>query len=225
MKKLLLLFILLSSNFLISQIKVTKELEDFTTLKVYSGINLELIKSEDQKIVITGDKANTIKIKNSNNVLRISYPILKTPSKSKEKVIIYYSKNIDIIDANEGSSITAKDFKQQNVEIKSQENAYINMTIDVKYLTVKSVSAGIIKLSGTTKNETVDVSSGGLYYGYNLTTNNLCKVSAKLGGKAEVLTGETLDIKVSFGGAVFYKGTPEMINTKKVLGGTIEAKN
>lgn len=225
MKKILFPLVLFLSFNGFGQTKITKNLEDFTVLKIYSGIHLELIKSEEQKIVITGEKAASIKIKNVHKILRISYPVLKTPSESKEKVVIYYSKNINIIDANEGASITAKEFKQQSVEIKSQENALVNMVINTKHLKVKSVTGGIIKLTGKTKNEAVEVSSGGLYYGNKLVTENLCKVTAGLGGKAEVSVGETLDAKVNFGGTVFYKGTPEVLKTKKVLGGTIEAQN
>jgi hypothetical protein len=30
---------------------------------------------------------------------------------------------------------------------------------------------------------------------------------------------------VSFGGSIFYKGTPEVLKKRKVLGGIIESKN
>ncbi|MGB1232517.1 MAG: GIN domain-containing protein, partial [Winogradskyella sp.] len=50
-------------------------------------------------------------------------------------------------------------------------------------------------------------------------------VKAGTGAKAEILAGETLSAKVSFGGSIFYKGNPEVIKDKKVIGGIIEAKN
>ena len=36
---------------------------------------------------------------------------------------------------------------------------------------------------------------------------------------------EVLDAKVRFGGTIHYKGTPEVLKTKKIIGGTIKAVN
>lgn len=215
------LFVLASS----AQTTITKQLGDFTKLKVYNGINLELVKSSEQKIVITGEKAEKVLLKNTNNTLKVALKFPETLAKNNVKVVLYYSKEIDVVDANEGSSIVAKEFNQQQLEVKVQEGALINMVIDVKHLTVKAVTGGIIKLSGLTKNQQIETRNAGVYHGYKLTTTDATIVKASLGGKAEVLTGETLDAKVSFGGSIFYKGTPEVLKTKKVLGGTIEAKN
>ncbi|GGG93328.1 hypothetical protein GCM10011416_08040 [Polaribacter pacificus] len=225
MKNYFFIFFLLLTVNVFSQTTVSKQLSDFSTLKTYSGIDVELIKSPEQKIVITGDMAENVKIKNVQQTLRISFPFFKTPSKSKVKVTIYYNKEIKVIDANEGSSITAQNFEQTTVTIKTQEGAYINMTIAVKNLTVKAVSEGIIKLTGTSKNSSIEASTGGAFHGFELKNSNVCKVSAGLGGKAEVYSLETLEAKVSFGGSIFYKGTPEDLKTKKVLGGSIEPKN
>ena len=218
----LILFITISVN---SQTTITKTLGDFTALKVYNGIDVELVKSDKQELVISGEKSEKVNVKNSRNTLKISLRFPETLAKGKVKIVLYYSKSIQVIDANEGASITAKTFKQQQLEVKSQEGAFINMVLDVKHLTVKSVSGGVIKLTGTTKNQTVEVNNAGTYHAYQLKASDATIIRAALGGKAEVNVGETLDAKIRFGGTIFYKGTPEVLKTKKVLGGTIEAKN
>ena len=229
MKNLLFICALMLSFITFSQSIVSKNLGDFTTLKVYNGIEVELIKSEEQKIEITGEKSEKTKIKNVNNILKISLPFsLKPDNNSAEgKILVklYYNKNIAIIDANEGSTITGKDFNQEKVEVNSQERAFINLVINVKHLEVRASSGGIIKLSGEAKNQNVDLDLYGIYHGFNLKTINNSTVRAGTGAKAEVLTGETLNAKVSFGGSIFYKGNPEVIKDKKVIGGIIKKRN
>ena len=142
MKNTIVAFILLFTIALTGQTTITKNVGDFTTLKVYNGIRLELIKSDVQRLVITGEKAEKVTIKNVRNILKIALKFPETLAKNNVNVILYYTNEISIVDANEGSSITAKNFKQQQLEVKAQEGALINMLIDAKHLTIKSVSGG-----------------------------------------------------------------------------------
>ena len=225
MKNHLVTLMLLCTITISTQTTITKNIGDFTTLKVYNGISLELIKSDVQQLVITGEKAEKVTIKNVRNILKVALKFPETLAKNKVSVVLYYNNKIDIIDANEGSSITAKEFKQQILEVRAQEGALINMVVEVKHLTVKSISGSVIKLTGTAKNQVVEAGNAGVYHGFNIKISNSSIVRASLGGKAEIFTGETLDAKVSFGGSIFYKGNPELLKTKKVLGGIIEEKN
>ena len=50
MKKVIFITFLFSAFIMNAQTTVTKNLGDFSTLKVYNGIEVELIKSSDQKI-------------------------------------------------------------------------------------------------------------------------------------------------------------------------------
>ncbi len=209
----------------VGQTTITKTLGDYTTLKVYNGIDVKLVKSDKQEMIITGEKSEKVKVKNSNNTLKISLRFPETLANGKVKITLYYSKNIQTIDVNEGAMVTAKDFNQSQLEVKAQEGALINMVVITKHLTVKSVSGGVIKLTGTTKNQNVEVTDSGVYHAYNLKASDSSVIRAAIGGKAEVNVGETLDAKIRFGGTIFYKGKPEVLKTKKVLGGTIEAKN
>ena len=222
MRKLLFLTVLLTSNFIISQTTITKQLGDFDKLKVYNGIEVELIKSDEHKLEISGEKAERVKVKNSNNTLKITLKFPDLSADGKVNVKLYYNKEIKIIDANEGATITGKDIEQSQLEVKSQERAFINLVIKTKHLKVKCSSGGIIKLTGTSKNQDVDLDLYGVYHGYGIKVSDNTSIRAGSGAKAEVTTGETLNAKVSFGGSIFYKGTPEVIKDKKVAGGIIK---
>ena len=221
MKKVLFVIAFLASNLIVSQTTISKNIGDFSELKVYNGIELELIKSEEQKLVITGEKAEKVKVKNSNGRLKISLKFPDLSADGKVNIKLYYKNEIKTIDGNEGATITGDEINQTQLEIKAQERAFIDLTIQTKHLRVKSSSGGIIKLSGNSKNQDIDLDLYGVYHGYGLKVTDNSSLRVGSGAKAEINAGETLNAKVTFGGSIFYKGDPEVIKDKKVAGGII----
>ncbi|WP_456376260.1 head GIN domain-containing protein [Lutibacter sp.] len=224
MKKLTLLLVL-SCSIVFAQEPIIKNLGDFNTLKVFNGLTVIIQKSKTPKIEISGNKADDVVVKNSDGILKVRLRFPEGFTSKDLKIVLYYSINIDVLDANEGGRIISEEVvNQQHLEVKVQEGAIIKIPIEVKYLVVKSVSGGIIKLKGATQNQIVETTTGGIYNGYELQSKQTT-VTAASGAKAEVKTSEILDAKVRFGGTIFYKGTPEVLKTKKIIGGTIKNKN
>ncbi|NLP59085.1 head GIN domain-containing protein [Lutibacter sp. B1] len=224
MKKLTLLLIL-SCTITFAQEPITTKLGDFNTLKVFNGLTVELQKSSEAKIVITGSQADDVSIKNSNGVLKVRLKFPESFSAENVKIVLYYTNNIDVLDANEGGKIISDEtFYQQHLEVKVQEGAKIELSIDVKHLTIKAVSGGIIELEGVTENQSIEATTGAIYEAFDLQSKQTYVVAAS-GARVEVKTSEVLDAKVRFGGSIYYKGAPEVLKTKKVLGGTIKDKN
>ena len=229
MKRIFCTMLFLLSLSLMSQIKISKTLGDYSELKVYNGIEVELIKSDKQYLEITGKKSEKVKIKNVDNTLKLSLKFSVKPSENAAEgevlIKLYYNKEIAIIDANEGATITSKSFNQDKLEVNAQERAFINLLCTTDYLKVRASSGGIIKLSGASKNQVVDVDLYGTYHGFNMNVSSNSTVNAGTGAKAEILAGETLNAKVGFGGSIFYKGNPKVIKDKKVIGGIIQKRN
>lgn len=225
MKKKIILFLAFLNFALINaQTTVNTVLKDFEIIKVYNGIALELVKSDQQKVVITGNKADKAVIKQNGNTLKIVTRFPETFADNQIKATLYFNKEISVIDANEGAVVTAKSIEQPELKVTAKEGAFINLVVHTELLMVKATSAGVIKLSGTTKNQTVDISLGATYHGYNIDVSDISTIKAGSGAKAEIKTGKTLDAKVSFGGSIFYKGIPKYFHEKKVIGGTIEQR-
>ena len=224
MKNTLNIFLFLVPFLMFSQQTVTANFGDFNIIKSYQGLKVELFKSHESKIEITAKNPSDIVIKNVNGTLKINLKLQETFKGEVYAIKVFYNNNLDILDANEGSEITASHIiNQPNLELKTQEGAKINLLVDVKYLTVKSVSAGVIQLKGKVKNQQVETNTGGIYKGFNLVSEEAYVVSATA-GIAEIAATDLLDAKVTFGGEIYYKGNPEVLNTKKVVGGTIEPK-
>ena len=109
--------------------------------------------------------------------------------------------------------------------MNAQERGFINLSIQTDFLIISASSGGIIKVSGTTKDQVVEVDLYGVYHGFNLSSSVSSLVKSGTGAKAEIKAGETLDASVGFGGTIFYKGFPEVVKSKKIIGGMIEARN
>jgi len=224
MKKITLLLILISTIGM-SQETITTKLGDFHTLKVFNGLTVELQKATTSKVVITGSQSEDVSIKNADGVLKIRLHFPDSFTAEDVKIVLYYSKDIDVLDANEGGEIFSNEtLKQQHLEVKTQEGAKINLAVNTKHLTVKSVSGGIIELTGVTENQTVEATTGGIYEAFEMQSKQAI-VTAASGANVEISISEILDAKVRFGGNIYYKGTPEVLKTKKVIGGKIVDKN
>lgn len=227
-KTIVMLFIMLSYK-IFSQTIINKKLGDFSTLKVYNGIEVLLVKSNEQKIEINGEKSEKVKTKNVNGVLKLSLPFSLKPEENfangKVLITLYYNTNIDIIDANEGATIKGEGFKQTKLKVNSQERAFIDLALQVTHLNVRASSGGIIKLTGASESQEVDIDLYGVYQGFDMKVKGNSNVFSGTGAKAEISTGKTLNAKVSFGGSIFYKGSPEVQKNKKVIGGIIQRRN
>lgn len=222
MKKLIVLF-LVASTMMFAQEPTIKKLGEFNTIKLFNGLSLDLIKSNTPSIQLFGKKAADVVYKNVNGMLKISMKFPETFSAKDVSVTVYYTDDLHTIDANEGSIVQSSDVLEgQNIELRVQEGAHINLEVKVKYLSLKAISGGILTLDGKTTNQSVEITTGGIYEGYNLSSVHT-DIMCSTGGKAGVHVTEDLDANVRFGGIVTYKGNPNAIQKNKFLGGKIKA--
>jgi hypothetical protein len=213
--------LMLVTSFCFSQEKVTMNLGDFHSLKTYRGLQVELIKSDEAKVIIDGNRSSEVTVKNNNGTLKISMSITHTFSADDVMVYLYYKDEIKLIDANEGSHIFSDEvFKQDMITVKAQEAGRIKLELDTDQLEVTSVTGGEVKLKGTSKNQNVKVNTGGMYKGERLETETT-DVSANTGGLADVTASKLIDASASTGGIVSIKGEAEEIKKSESLGGYV----
>ena len=225
MNKIVIAFVLLVSAIGFSQEKIERELGSFDEIKVFNGLNVTLKNASKPSVEITGEKAEDVVLKNVNGRLKLSMRFPDTFNSDEVKVTIYYTDDISVIDANEGSYVDSEGvINQKHIELKVQEGAIIDLELDVKYLDSKSVTGGTIIVSGKAENQTVEATTGGNYKAYDLQSKK-STVVASSGALTRVTVSEFLDAKVRLGGTVYYKGNPEEVKAKKIIGGTIKARD
>jgi hypothetical protein len=222
--KTLYFFVLLISTQLFSQEPPSQNLGDFSELKVYDLINIELIKATQNKIVISGENKNDVSVVQKNKKLKIRMKLNKMFDGKNTNIKLYYTA-IDEIDANEGAKIDVKSkIKQYEITLKAQEGAQITATIDTQILNIKSVTGATITTSGQSKKLDLSLRTGGVYNGKETTAQNTT-LSIKAGGEASVNTSHVLQVKIFSGGDVFVYGTPKQLKQNKLFGGRIIFKD
>lgn len=204
---------------------IKQDLSSFNELKVFSGLNVELIKSNKSYIEITGDEAEHVLVKMNNETLKLSFNFTKSMHPEDVFIRLYYKNPLMMIDANEGSFIESETtFVQNYIELKAQEGANIQVSVRVKQLDIKTTSGSEIRVKGNAENTQVEAHTGASYFGYHV-SNTDAKVNSTAGSKVEVNVSGILDANARLGGAIYFRGNPEVLKTKKVLGGIIEQVN
>lgn len=225
MKKITLLLIFISSIAFAQEDMRTQQLGDFNSIKIYKGLKIHLIQSSEQKIEIIGKNQRNVVVKNKNGQLKIYIKLAESLRKYDFKINLYSNRNIDVIDVNEGAVLYSDDvLNQLKITLKAQEGSFIDLHLEVKYLTAKVVSGSNITTKGSARSQDIEVANGGVYDAFEFKTEQT-KVVAGTGGKANIYVTGVLDAAVRFGGNVFYKGSPDVKKSKKFLGGIIKHKN
>ncbi|MUH36724.1 DUF2807 domain-containing protein [Zobellia amurskyensis] len=200
----------------------TKELEKFTELKVYDRIVVSLVKSNENKLVITGDDKDEVSISNKNGLLKIKMEFGNFLDGDEAKATLYYTEELALIDSNENAKIRSDEtVKGDRVEIKTQEGGKIDLKIDIKDLYTKSVSGGEVTLTGSAAKQEVMVNTGGKTYNKQLDTKETTVV-VNAGGRADINASDKVVAKVRAGGSIYIYGKPRSIEKDKVFGGKIK---
>lgn len=221
MKTLVKLVVFFITTIVLAQEPIEKTVGEFSELKVYDLIEVELIKSRENKVVITGENIDDVLVNNKNGTLKIKMKLEEVFDGGNTKVTLYYNA-LDIIDVNEGANVYSKDkIEQFEIDLKAQEGGKINLDLRVNYTNIKSVTGGVVKTSGISKHQDISLLTGGLYKGSELKTEKT-EVEIIAGGEAYVNASNLVDIKIRAGGDVFIYGDPETVNESKALGGRVK---
>ncbi len=219
MKKIILIAFVLVAQMGIAQ--TSKQVGEFTSIKVFDKINATLVASNDYKVELSGTNAENVEIVNKNGSLRIKMPLSKTLQGDDVKAIIYY-KNLDAIEANEGASIKSDATLEDvalNINVKT--GGKINLKVNVERLNVKANSGGISTVKGKTKMQDIIANSGATVNHKDLESEQT-DVTVNAGGTADIRATKLVDAKTRAGGVISIYGNPKTINEKIIAGGTIK---
>jgi hypothetical protein len=218
MKKLVYSILFISS---ITFSQVEKKVGEFTKITSFDKIDVLLVQGNENKVILSGADAEEVELVNKNGELKIRMPLTKIMSGDNISVTVYF-KNIDAVEANEGSRIACGDtIKATFFEIIVKEGSEIKLLLDVEKLKSKVSDGSKVSLEGKASTQDVLVNSGGIYEAEKLVTNQTT-ITANAGGQAAVFATNVVDAKVRAGGEITIYGKPKQINQKVIAGGTIE---
>lgn len=221
MKNIVVLVLFLLGQMSFSQ--VNRDLGDYNKVKVFDRLNVELIASNENKIVISGDRANDVEVVNTNGELKLRMPLPKLLSGNNIEIKLYY-KNLEFIDASEGSVVSSEEvLKQNTIDLNAKEGSEISLELDVKKVVLRAVTGGKIELVGQASNQNSIVASGAILKADNLVTSQT-NIYVSSGAEAKIFATLLVDAKAETGGNVTIFGKPKEINKTTSLGGKIKQK-
>ena len=218
----LFLVLLLYYNTLAQDQDITIDLDEFTEIKAFDGISVNLIRSSSNKAVITGENTQKVVIVNNDGILKIRMELEKIFSGYRTFVDVHYNQELKLIDVNEDALIKSKDiFVQDLLEIKAQEGGEVNLNCQTEQLLVKAVTGGDVIVKGFTNNQDITINTGGTYTG-KVFKSKLTTISVNAGGTAAIYATDYVQANVKAGGTVLVYGNPKKMDQKTVFGGKIE---
>jgi len=201
--------------------KLVQELSTFKEVKAFDGLSVNLIRSNQNKAVITGANTKNVVIVNNEGVLKIRMELNKLFSGYRTFVDLFYSEDLLVIDTNEDARITSKEaIKQRILELKAQEGGELVIKAEVEQLLIKSVMGGMITASGRSHNQDVQINTGGIYNGKEFKTK-FSTVNVNAGSRAEIFATDYVQASVKAGGEVLVYGKPARMEEKTIFGGKI----
>lgn len=214
----------LLTSVLFPQSPIEKSVGDFNEVKVYDLIAINLIKSDQAKVVIKGEDVEDVVVVNKNGKLKIRMNTDKIFNGDETFVAVYY-KELDIIDGNEGAFITANELIEQSmIELRAQEGAQLKIGLDVDQVKIRAVTGGIVETRGKAVSQDITLNTGGIYEGKSFETKNTT-INIKAAGEADVNASKVVDARVTAGGDIYIYGNPDKVNEKRTFGGRIKRMN
>ncbi len=204
-----------------AQRTIDKEVGDFDEIKVFDLIEVNMIQSDENRILIKGENTHDIKWANKDGVLKLRMQLDKKFTGEDTFIEVYYT-DIEVIDANEGAEITCNEMvSKTKIELRAQEGARINIGMNVAVAEIRAVTGGIIEASGLAENQSIVLNTGGIFEGRDL-RSSVSDVKISAGGEAEVFASDRIDVNVKAGGDVTVYGKPKEVNKKTFVGGRVK---
>ena len=218
--KRLILTLLIIPSLLVSQEEINRNLGEFTKLSIYDGINVELIKSDENKVEASGENTRFVVVKNKNGNLKIRLNVQKRFSGDRTMVKLYY-KNLYSFIAHEGSNLFSKDtIKQADLKIKGHTGSRIDIPVELNSISVTSTAGAKITLRGSSTYLEASSATGSEINARNMVIMD-GEVSALSGSMVNVRAETSLEAIARIGGVINIHSKTERITEKVSLGGSV----
>lgn len=215
----LLFFLTLTSG--LAQEKRIVIVSPFSAVKIFSGMEVKLISSTENKVIVYGDYQQGVTVQQKGETLKVKQSISTLINKEFSYIEIYSTKKLQQIYARQRSKLTASDtMEQKELTLKVSEGSQVNLDVVSDKIKANVSMGGRLFLQGKTASLELNINSGGSCEAEKLYAKNVnTKVVA--GGVAYVNATSLLEAKVTGGGIVRVFGKPKKQITQTTIGGKI----
>lgn len=199
---------------------IKEGLESFREVKTFNGVEVIVIPSKDNKIMITGHSKEKVKFQIVEDRLEIRLSLDNIWS-DDNTLITVYGNSVETIDANEGSVVkTEAPLKGNLIVLRAQEGAVIFAEVNAESVRSKSITGGNINVKGKADKQEVETNTGGIFFGKDLKTKET-QISVSSAGRGEIYATGYVKATAKLGGIVEIHGRPDEVDSKTSLGGKI----
>ena len=221
MKYWIALFLLLPLLMLSQQKEIP--LTKFETLKVFDRISIQLVASDENKLVLEGFNVNDVEVVQKNNEVKIRMRFGKI-LQGEDIVGVLFYKKISEIEVNEGASLSSNEvLKISSLKISNKEGSDVLLTVETDQLTARVGSGATLTLKGTAKFHDVLVNTGAVLEANELKTLET-NITCNAGGEATIFVQDKVNAKTRLGGSIVVEGNPETVTQNTSMGGSIKIK-
>jgi hypothetical protein len=220
MNKIGFILVLLATKILFAQ---ERNVGDFNKVTAFDQIDVILIPSQENKVILNGSSSDEVEIINKNGELKIRMPLTKLLKGDDISATVYYTK-INAVEANEGSRIASESLVEStNFDIIIKEGSTIDLTLDVENLHLKMNDGSKVNLKGKATNQEVVINSGSIYKAKALLTQTTT-ITSNTGAEGFINAEDYVNAKVRAGGKITIYGNPKQVDKKIIAGGKIYEK-
>lgn len=197
-----------------------RKIGDFQKLSVYDGINVELIKSETNRVEITGKNTAYIVVKNKNGDLKIRLSVERRFSGNRTKVSVFYKSLYSII-SHEGANVFSKDtINQADLNLKANSGSRQNMIVKLNTLQATATAGAKINIKGLAKYQELSATTGAEIMASKV-ENEEANVVSTTGALIDVSTTKDLKVNSKIGGIINVHTKTDKITEKISVGGAV----
>lgn len=191
-------------------IKETRQLDSFHAIDVGGAFEIELIKSNDEKIIIETDDNIMPYIKTSVSGGELDIDNTEDINNPTELKLTIYYKNLDELEISGAASLYSSDvLKASNFEMDCSGASEITLKLDIGSLEGDFSGASKLELEGQVKSAELDLSGASVLRAYGLEISDL-ELDASGAATVKVLVLDRLNIEASGASSVRYKGDPSI---------------
>ncbi len=197
-----------------------RKIGDFQKLSVYDGINVELIKSDTNRVEINGKNTAYIVVKNKNGDLKIRLSVERRFSGNRTKVSVFYKSLYSII-SHEGANVFSKDtINQADLNLKANSGSRQNMIVKLNTLQATATAGAKINIKGLAKYQELSATTGADIM-VSKVENEEANVVSTTGALIDVSTTKDLKVNSKIGGIINVHTKTDKITEKISVGGAV----
>ena len=197
-----------------------RKIGDFQKLSVYDGINVELIKSDTNRVEINGKNTAYIVVKNKNGDLKIRLSVERRFSGNRTKVSVFYKSLYSVI-SHEGANVFSKDtISQADLNLKANSGSRQNMIVKLNTLQAAATAGAKINIKGLAKYQELSATTGAEIMASKV-QNEEANVVSTTGALIDVSTTKDLKVNSKIGGIINVHTKTDKITEKISVGGAV----